>query len=106
MITGDSRWFSGLPQHRQRSAVLALLFLIYIKQNAEILITEGRERFVRNFRSYVDRNMEEFRFDGLYLGYPLDCLLVFLLAVCERLDMADTLRVLYKEIVRREDTDE
>lgn len=106
MITGDSCWFSGLPQHRQRSIILALLFLIYIKENAEILITEGRERFVRNFRSYVDRNMEEFRFDGLYLGYPLDCLLVFLLAACERLDMADTLRVLYKDIVRREDTDE
>ena len=106
MITGDPRWFSGLPQHRQRSAVLALLFLIYIKENAEMMITEGRERFVRNFRSYVDRNMEKFRFDGLYLGYPLDCLLVFLLAVCERLDMADTLRVLYKEIARREDTDE
>lgn len=106
MITGDPRWFSGLPQHRQRSVVLALLFLIYIKENAEMLITEGKERFVRNFRSYVDRNMEEFRFDGLYLGYPFDCLLVFLLAVCECLDMADTLRVLYKEIVRREDTDE
>lgn len=106
MVTGNSRWFSGLRQHRQRSVILVLLFLIYIKENAEVLRTEGRERFVRNFRSYVDRNMEKFRFDGLYLGYPLDCLLVFLLTVCNRPDMGDALRVLCKEAVRREDTDE
>lgn len=106
MITGDFRWFSGLPQHCQRDVILVQLFLIYIKENAEILKTEGRERFVRNFRGYVERQMEKFRFDGLYLGYPLDCLLVFLLATCDRPDMADVLRVLYKETVRRGEEDE
>ena len=93
-------------QDRERSGSVVLVFLIYIKEDAQVLRTEGRERFVRNFRSYVDRNMEKFRFDGLYLGYPLDCLLVFLLTVCNRPDMGDALRVLCKEAVRREDTDE
>ena len=45
--------------------------------------------------------MGEFRFDGLYLGYPLDCLLMFLLASCDVSDMCDTLRILYKETVKK-----
>ena len=100
MVQGDARWFSGLPQHRQRNVVLALLFLVYIKKNCQA-IGLREERFIRNFRGYVERNMGEFRFDGLYLGYPLDCLLMFLLASCDVSDMCDTLRILYKETVKK-----
>lgn len=102
-VEGDGQWFEGLPLYRQRSVLLVLLFLNYIKINYRTSISK-RERFIRNFRVYAERKMESFRFDGLYLGYPTDCLLMYLLATCDAEDICDTLRVLYKETLRTKGT--
>lgn len=98
MIMGDAEWFAALSEYRQRNVILILLFLLYIKKNDNV-ITNNKERFVRNFRSFVAANMEKMRYDELYLGYPVDCLIMFLLASCIPEDMCDTLRVLYKESI-------
>lgn len=96
VIRGDSGWFVSLEEYRQRSVMLVLLFLRYIKKN-DTVVKISRERFIRNFNTYVASRMEELRFDSLYFGYPIDCLLMFLLAACVPEDLCDTLRVIYKE---------
>lgn len=95
-IQGDKQWFAALSEYRQRSVILVLLFLQYIVKGQKLMKTD-RERFVRNFRGFISTRMSDYRFDELYLGYPLDCLLLFLLSACEVEDMCDTLRMIYKE---------
>jgi len=96
VIRGDSEWFVSLEEYRQRNIMLVLLFLRYIKKN-DTVIKISRERFIRNFNTHVASRMTELRFEPLYFGYPIDCLLMFLLAACVPEDLCDTLRVIYKE---------
>ncbi len=99
-IPESPQQFAELSEYRQRSVLLVLLFLKYIEIGKELMRTK-RERFIRNFRGFISKQMGEYRFDELYMGYPIDCLLQFLLGTCISEDICDILRVIYKENERQ-----
>ena len=49
----------------------------------------------------AEKIVNEYRLDELYVGYPIDCLLLFLLGTCMSEDICDILRVIYKENERQ-----
>ncbi len=100
MLEGDESWFENLSEYRKRNILLVLFFLKYLKEVEWELVGEQART---NFEIAVDAMMLSQRLDGFYLGYPLDCLLMFLLSSSEGfVEGADTLRVLYKEAHRQD----
>lgn len=100
IISGDAQWFSSeCSTYKQRAIVMVMHYLIYVTDKDKRLMAKNdRPRFVNDFRVYIDKVMENWKFDGLYLGYPIDCLVMFLIASCQHADLCDTLRALYKEV--------
>ena len=54
-IPESQQEFAALSEYRQRSVLLVLLFLKYI-ENAKELMRTNRERFIRNFRGFEQKN--------------------------------------------------
>lgn len=100
-IEGDTEWFAKLEESRQRSVIIVMLFLIYVKGISDYI--DSKEQFLRDFEMFVDSEMNALRFDGLYLGYAIDCLVLFLLATCAYEEACETLRAVYKVIAYNEE---
>ena len=113
VIQNCENWFSELTEYQQRNTIIVLLFLQYLKET-EIYFNNMKETggndinnygntrcgfkrdLIELFPGYIGEHLELYRFDDLYLGYPMDCLLLYLLSRCEYEDICDTLRVIYK----------